>query len=242
MRVTCPSCNKAYTVDESKLPASGAVLKCQACGGKMTVPGRQVQDAPAGSKAPVETAESLKPGSPAWEKLKRETAAEVLRQLGLRPSVHAQDAEDDDGELNLALVAEDEPLFQEVIRDALEKLGYQVEQARSTADALEALKRKPYRIVTVDNRFPDDSEGGYKILQTINAFYPEKRRKMFVTFISADLATMDINSAFILGANLTVSKKDVKRLDRFLAQGMREHERLYATFYEVEQEIQAETA
>lgn len=94
--------------------------------------------------------------------------------------------------------------------------------------------------MTVDNRFPDDPDGGYKILQAINALPPDRRRKLFVAFISADLATMDLNSAFILGANLTVGKKDVRRLDKILSEGIREHDRRYRVFFQVEQEVMSE--
>ncbi|MFN7134772.1 MAG: zinc-ribbon domain-containing protein, partial [Myxococcales bacterium] len=31
MRVTCPSCSTAYNVDDKKIPASGATLKCAKC-------------------------------------------------------------------------------------------------------------------------------------------------------------------------------------------------------------------
>jgi CheY-like chemotaxis protein len=165
-------------------------------------------------------------------------AALVLGHLGVEAS-RLRDLEED-GDVPLektALVCEDEALFQVAISEALEKLGFQVETAKSKQESLEALGRKSFGLVTVDNRFPDDAEGGYAILQQINAMNPEVRRRMTVAFISADLSTMDTQSAFILGANLTVSKKDVRRLDQILLQGIREHRNAYKVFQEVQEEI-----
>ena len=124
-----------------------------------------------------------------------------------------------------ALVCEDEAMFQQVISEALTNLGYKVEIKADTAKAVKAIQKNRYSLVTVDHRFPDDEEGGFKILQEINGLPPEIRRKMFVAYISADLATMDTNSAFILGANLTVSKNDIKSIEKIITQGMREHEK-----------------
>ncbi|MGC8762762.1 MAG: response regulator [Acidobacteriota bacterium] len=252
MKVSCPGCSRAFTVDEAKLPPGPVVLKCPACGGRIPVappapaptpgpPAEAVMD-----PAPAPAAEAAAPpalpaaGSPAWERLRREVTREVLRSLGLGGG--AEEREEDgglgpEGEKE-ALVCEDEALFQVAVSEILERMGYRVELAASRDAALEALRKNRYDLVTVDNCFPDDPEGGYAILQAINALPPEVRRRMFVAFVSVDLSTMDTRSAFVLGANLTVSKKDVKRLDRILADGMRAHEKLYRVFRQVEEELQ----
>jgi len=167
-------------------------------------------------------------------------AADVLRHLGVAAGSLGPDDEadlGDDGQ-KTALVCEDEALFQVAISEILERQGYAVDLAVSKAAALEALGRKQFGLVTVDNCYGDDPEGGFAILQSINALPPETRRSMYVAFVSVDLSTMDTRSAFILGANLTVSKKDVKKLDRILSQGMREHANLYRVFRKVEEELQ----
>lgn len=175
--------------------------------------------------------------------MKHEVTRDVLKHLGVEVSETGEGLEDEEGEgRRRALVCEDEELFQGAVGSALAKLGYRVEVAPSAAAALELVRKHGYDIVTVDNRFPDDEEGGYQILQALNGLPPDARRKMFVAFISADLATLDLNSAFALGANLTVAKKDVRRLDRILGEGMKEHERFYRVFYKVQEELQKEEA
>ncbi len=252
MRIACPSCRKVFTLDDARLPEKPTTMKCPSCGGGIPVAppavkagsgkaGGDRNGGPAEESAAVperpKTAALPAPGTDGWERLKREVTAAVLEQLGVEVKGGS------DGSLGVdedrrALVCEDEALFQLAISEALEKLGYVPEVASSKKAALEALEKKSYSLITVDNRLPDDPEGGYGILQHINLLPPEVRRSMFVAFISADLSTMDTNSAFILGANITVAKKDVKRLDKILAQGIREHESKYRLFREVEEEIQ----
>ncbi len=253
MRIACPSCRKVFTLDDARLPAKPATMKCPSCGSGIPVSppagnvgAKKAEGGGNGGPAESRSAAPERPGSPAlpepgtegWERLKREVAAAVLEQLGVEikgGSGGALAGEDDDLR---ALVCEDEALFQLAISEAVEKLGFRPEVASSKKAALDALEKKSYSLVTVDNRLPDDPEGGYGILQHINLLPPELRRSMFVAFISADLSTMDTNSAFILGANITVAKKDVKKLDKVLAQGIREHESKYRLFREVEEEIQ----
>jgi predicted Zn finger-like uncharacterized protein len=258
MQIACPACKKVLSVDEAKLPAKPVLVKCPACGSGISVgpppPGAQSSapppvspEPPAGGSVEGQAQPNHPdtiPGSPQWERLKREVAGEVLRQLGLAPSKASLNGEGwgEEERERAALICEDEALFQVAISESLQQLGLRVELATSKAAALSALARQHYDVVTVDNRFPDDNEGGYQILQAINALAPDVRRKMFVAFVSADLSTMDTSSAFILGANLTVSKKDVRRLDKILAQGIRDHERAYRVFYQVEEEIQKQEA
>ncbi|MEW6758420.1 MAG: zinc-ribbon domain-containing protein [Acidobacteriota bacterium] len=244
MTITCPDCGKSFQVDEARLPARPVALKCPACGGRISVaaegaPPPSEGAAPARKDLPEE-GNGLRPGTPAWDRLRREVAADVLRHLGVAAGSLGPDDEadlGDDGQ-KTALVCEDEALFQVAISEILERQGYAVDLAVSKAAALEALGRKQFGLVTVDNCYGDDPEGGFAILQSINALPPEMRRSMYVAFVSVDLSTMDTRSAFILGANLTVSKKDVKKLDRILSQGMREHANLYRVFRKVEEELQ----
>lgn len=231
MVVTCPSCRKKFNLDESKIPAGKVTMKCPSCSSKITIQGRD-----GGGNAPASSLPVV--NSKEWLKLKRQVTREILLQLGLDvpAEMKGSDGEDDGG--SRALVCEDEKLFQETISKTLDKLGYKVEIAADKAASLKALGSKNYDIVTVDHCFPDDKEGGFEILKAINGLPPETRRRMFVAYISSDLATMDTNSAFILGANLTVSKKDIKALDKILEKGMREHEKLYSVFTRVEEELQ----
>lgn len=240
MQITCPTCQKSFLLDDSKLPAKPVTMKCPSCGGAIPVvpPPQQPEAAPESSAAG-----GLAPGSPAWERLKREVAADVLRQLGIHVHPSADGGElDGEDDRKLALVCEDEALFQVAVSEALGKLGFRCELAATCEAALALATRGYYDVITVDNRFPDDPEGGYKILQAVNALQPDQRRKMYVAFISADLSTMDTQSAFALGANLTVSKKDIRKLDKILKDGLEAHRRLYRVFFQAVEDLQRQEA
>lgn len=256
MQIQCPECKKSFPLPADRVPKAATVYKCPSCGGRIPVSpaGEAKAEAPeprvAASPvpAPVSVGSEASPapsGAPGdlppevLDQLRLTVTREILRSLGLRGSDLETEEEGGGGD-HLALVCEDEELFQGVISETLRGMGYRVEVASSVKAALEKIPQGFHSLVTVDNRFPDDPDGGYKILQAINALPPDRRRKIYVAFISADLATMDLNSAFILGANLTVGKKDIKRLDKILAEGVREHDRRYHVFNHVEQEVMNE--
>ena len=241
MRVQCPRCNKAYSIPDEKLPAAPSAFTRTACGGKVVVqpptsPATDPDAVPPAASAAGQAAPLL--SEKQMDALRREVTREILRSLGL--AAIGQEGREDEEETSVALICEDEDLFQNVIGESLSKLKYHCDAAPTAKASLERLAAVPYSMVTVDSRFPDDPEGGYKILQAINALPPERRRKMFVAFISADLSTMDLNSAFILGANVTVGKKDIKRLDKILSEGIKEHEQRYRVFLQAEQELNNE--
>ena len=255
MQISCPSCKKTIVLDDARVPAGAFKLKCPGCATPIPVVPESAgspppQPATPGSAPPPAADESLEqplgaaglePGSPEWERLKHEVAHQVLWHLGV---VKYKDDIDDEEEENKrqALVVEDEAVFQQAIVEALHSLHYHVETAGDKQKALDMLSRKAYDLVTVDNRMPDDPEGGYQVLQAINAMPPDQRRRMFVAFISADLATMDTQSAFVLGANVTVGKKDIRRLDKILQQAIKEHDKIYHIFRSVHEELQRQEA
>lgn len=245
MQIACPACKQAFALPDEKVPNHPFAVKCPGCQHRIPVtppgatsPPHPAPQAPAQEPPATGGGDTVPPiHNHSYEKLKKDVTLEILKGLGIKVPQEIQD-EDEFAEVPMALMCEDEALFQEVMKEALGKLGYRVEVAGTTGAAVDLVQKQNYEIITVDNRFPDDPEGGFRILQEINALPPERRRKIFVAFVSADLATMDTNSAFILGANLTVSKKDVKRLDRILAQGRVEQERLYRVFFQVKEEME----
>ena len=254
MQIACPSCKKSVILEDARVPVGPFKLKCPGCGTPITVtpgPSEFTRPAdPAYGAAPAASVEAqaspvrntpesfgLVPGSPEWERLKHEVAHQVLWHMGL-VTTREEDEEGDEESRKWALVVDDESIFQLAISEALQSLRYRVETAPDKKTALDMLSRRTYDLVAVDNRLPDDPEGGTQILQSINAMPPDQRRRMFVAFISADLSTMDTQSAFVLGANVTVGKKDIRRLDKILQQAIKEHDKIYNIFRAVHEELQ----
>lgn len=225
MKIECKSCQKFFFIDENKYTKLPESVKCPNC------------------KSPIflNQDDKLKQEHKTEEidvtKIKEELLKEIFSLLPLNFPKKSERRNFLADEKPKALICEDEQIFQEVLKESIERLGYEVEIAPSSKMACEILKKNEYHLVTVDNRFPDDPEGGFKILNIINSLPPEKRRKIFVAFISADLATMDTNSAFVYGANLIIAKKDIRKIETIISQGMEENEKRYKTFYEVLEEV-----
>ena len=225
MKIECKFCQKSFVIDETKYPKLPESVKCPNCKNLIYInQGNELKQS--GKLEEIDLA-----------KIKEELLKEIFSLLPIKLPKKSERKSLLADEKPKALVCEDEQIFQEVIKESIGRLGYEVEIAPSSKMACEILKKNEYDLVTVDNRFPDDAEGGFKILNSINSLPPEKRRKMFVAFISADLATMDTNSAFVYGANLTVAKKDIKKIEAILSQGMEENEKRYRTFFEVWEEV-----
>jgi CheY-like chemotaxis protein len=222
MQIKCLACQKSFVIDETKYPSLPDSFKCPKCGGQI-------------KSTPPQTDEAL-PKKEDIATMKEEILRELLSYLPIARKDQKNPGEDEDSKPK-ALICEDEQIFQEVIKSVLERLGYGVEIGDSTVKSVDLVRQNEYALVAVDNHFPDDAEGGIKILSAINSLSPDMRRKMYVAFISADLSTMDTNSAFIYGANVTVAKKDIKSLEKILKQGIAEHDRQYKTFFEVYDEV-----
>ncbi len=229
MKIKCESCQKSFVIDEAKYPKIPEKIQCPNCKNPIIVSlaGKQVPDLKKNSDL-----EEV-----AIQKIKEDLLKEIFALLPLNLPKKGDRKKSSLEEKPKALICEDEKIFQDFLKESIEKMGYVVEIAPSSKMACEILKKNDYELVTVDNRFPDDPEGGFKILAAINSLPPDKRRKMLVAFISADLATMDTNSAFVYGANLTVAKKDIKKIESIISKGMEENEKRYRTFFEVLEEV-----
>jgi len=245
MQIECTACKKSFVIDDAKVPAGSFAVKCPSCKEKIAVRGpgapkepqpQAPPPVPEGTKAAEGT---LAPGSKSWERLVRDVSREVLRNMGVAHLAHgSMDGEEDFERERTALVCEAEPSSFETIASTLRKMGYAVHHADMSQKGVEMIQKNPYALATIDIQFPDDSEGGYKILQAANGLLSARRRDLFAAIVSADLATMDMNSAFILGANLTVSKNDLERLGAILTKAVQEHEKKYQIFHQVEDELE----
>ena len=199
--------------------------------------------APAATPAPFSTAEpaplaAAAGQTPDMERQILGTLNELLKR-GVRPEALVDNA--DEVAIQRALVCDDEELCYDMLRDQLRGLGYQVDLAVTAADALAKAKNGGYELVTIDNRYPDNPEGGYEILRALASNGAAARRKVYAVFISADLKTMDTGSAFFHGANLTINKKELRKAGALIRDGMAEYRRFYRVFHSVQRELQEDS-
>lgn len=131
-----------------------------------------------------------------------------------------------------ALICDDDKLISEMMKDTVAKLGFTSDIAPTVDQAMSILDKPEmeYGLILIDKVFPDDSEGGYKILSKIAGMQLNTRRKIFVIFISGDIKSMDASSAFLTGANTVVNKKDLNKLKGIISNELNDYERLYRVF------------
>ena len=131
-----------------------------------------------------------------------------------------------------ALICDDDQMIRQAIKAGVESLGYVVDEASTIEQSLDFLKQADidYDLILIDKVFPDDAEGGYKILSKVATLPLDIRRQIFVAFISGDLKSGDPTSAFLMGANIVVNKKDLKQLPAILKEELAEYKRLYRVF------------
>jgi predicted Zn finger-like uncharacterized protein len=264
MTINCPKCTARFNIDESKLPADRVFLKCPKCAEKIEVnrpaaaaaapePGPMItadnefsppesqspfDDAAAEELPPLAPPVAAAPVNPETEALNRQvlTLLSDLLKRGVRRE--AIDSEADGEDEKRALICDDEEMFVAILRDQLNAMGYRrIDVARTAAEALEKVKTGGYELVTVDQRYPDNPEGGYEVLRGLGSGGAAARRRTYAAFISADLKTIDTSSAFFHGANLTINKKDIKKAGALIHRGMIEYQRYYRVFNSVQDEL-----
>lgn len=228
MKVVCNSCQQSIAVDESKAPAGTFRIKCSSCSNLITV----TREEPAPSNANVQQLSSVE------EIVKREVAKakkEIFEALAtlfgadVEKFQNGQEKELGD-ERKRALICEPDQATIDQITTVLKRLGYQVDNAKTSAESLKKLDQFSYQLITVSSNFSDAKDGAAKILGRINGQKPSQRRQTFVVSISSTVKNTDATTAFLHGANIIVNKDDLNRLENLIREGQRRFQQIYHHF------------
>lgn len=266
MKLICTGCQHQIQVDDSKVPGGVFKVKCPKCGKLVvgqkdsgashdsapihaTSSAADELQAAYGAEGPSSSAEDNgngDGGANVQSAIKREVAQlrkEIFSAFGALfgdkvwgSAMPGATEEQDDSFQKKALICEDEPAFVEIISSVLKRLGYHVSTALTTADSLKRVETGAYDLITVDFNFPDDKEGGAKIIARINGQKAAIRRQTFVVLISASIKSADAGAAFFNGANITVNKEEIRHLENFIREGQRRFQNMYRTFNRIVQE------
>lgn len=237
MKFTCSSCQNPIQIDDAKVPAGSFKIKCPKCQ-KVISLSAPVSAPPAEASSEQEDASA----SPELQNfVKKEVAATKREILAAMQSLfggdfkwQTEESPDRRSELGKkALICEDDQQFIDIIQPALKRLGFNAEIARSTAEAIKKVEQNFYDLITVDYVFPDDKEGGNKIIAKINGQKPVQRRQQFIVLISANIKSSDASAAFFHGANVTVNKDEIKNLEALIQEGQRHYQQIYNVFNRV---------
>jgi CheY-like chemotaxis protein/HPt (histidine-containing phosphotransfer) domain-containing protein len=101
------------------------------------------------------------------------------------------------------LVAEDNPINQEIARDTLEMAGHRIDIATNGMEALEAVRRFPYDVVLMDAHMPEMD--GPTATRKIRAL-PGRASKIPIIALTADAMVGDREKFLLAGMNDYVSK------------------------------------
>lgn len=208
MKITCTSCQKALSIDESKLPMREVSFPCPVCKAKLTVDRRSLEGAPAPAAAPAP--------APA-------------------PQSHGHDDEDDHandfGEKAL-IVGKNDP----EVRQASKLIGCLPVHHADPSAAREYYMQEFPHVVFIHP--PQLTSPPLEAMAPIISLAPVDRRKSFFILIADNLRTFDGNAAFLYGMNLVVATKDLGQFTEIYREAHTAHERLYVSVNAVLREKQ----
>lgn len=236
MKVACNSCQQTFTVDETKASGSTFRVKCPSCSNSILVNREQpaasnpTSSAPA---APVQTNNVEEIVKHEIEKAKREIFEAMATLFGADiAKLQAHPDEDTGDGYKRALICDPDQAMIDQVTTVLKRLGYQVDNAKTSGDTMKKLDQFTYKLITVSSDFPDPKEAA-KILGRINGQRATQRRETFVVSISSTVKNADATTAFLHGANIIVNKDDLGRLESLILEGQRRFLQIYSNFSSV---------
>jgi CheY-like chemotaxis protein len=136
-------------------------------------------------------------------------------------------------EARLALVCEDAPERQAVIKAALEQVGFAMLPVKNADEAIERLRRDVYELVIIDEQYQGATPLDNPILAALRTMPMSQRRWMFVTLVGREFKTFDNAMAFARSVNVVVNVNDLPHLPAILKKGITDHVEFYRTFRQV---------
>ena len=208
IKISCPSCQKPLSLDETKLPMKEVSFPCPVCKTKLTVDRRTFgQGAPAATQAaPVEAP----------------------------PRVDDDDHDDNENEFGAKafIVGNDHA----ALRQAAKLIGFLPVLFTSPEQARDRYMQELPQVIMLNP--PQMTPPPLEEMQPIISLTPADRRKSFFILFSDNLRTLDGNAAFLYGVNLVVAHKDVANFPQIYKEAATFHERLYSNMNAVLRQVQ----
>jgi predicted RNA-binding Zn-ribbon protein involved in translation (DUF1610 family) len=208
IRITCTSCQKPLSLDETKLPMKEVSFPCPVCKAKLTIDRSKLETEGAGPAA-------APPPPP---------------QAGAPP-------DDDDDHANelgakALIVGADNP----AIRQAAKLVGYLPVVHPDAVKGREFFNHELPQLVFLSP--PQITAPPLESMAAITSVVPSERRKAFYVLIADNLRTLDGNAAFLYGVDLVVATKDLGQFPQIFRDAKSAHDRLYASMHAVLRERQ----
>lgn len=133
----------------------------------------------------------------------------------------------------LALVCEDAPERQAIIRAALEQIGFAMLAVKNADEAVERMRRDVYELVILDEQYQGATPLDNPVLAAVRGMAMTQRRWMFVALVGREFKTFDNAMAFARSVNVVVNVNDLPHFPAILKKGITEHVEFYRTFRQV---------
>lgn len=220
MEVVCEHCNKKLNIPDEKIPKGKlTVLACPKCKNKITLDTRSPeQEMPA-----PKTGEPAKPAPP---KSAAPTDADEEDEIGF----YEEDT-------RLAFVLESDPQDMELIKKAVEGVGYKFLKAENSRKAVGKLRLHHFDLLILSDRFDGIELVQSPIVQYMNHLSMSVRRRIFFALIGDEFKTMDNMMAYSMSANLVINRKDMENLESILKRSLSDNERFYKVYMDMLVEV-----
>ncbi|HYH08613.1 MAG TPA: hypothetical protein VEK11_16275 [Thermoanaerobaculia bacterium] len=221
IRITCTSCQKPLSLDETKLPMREVSFPCPVCKAKLTVDRRELEGGTA-AEAPAPAPAAPLPAA----------TAPVAPSPAVPPSASDEDDHENEFGSKALIVGADHA----ALRQAAKLIGLLPVYHADPAKAREFFNQEIPQVVFLNpsQLTPPPLESMGAMLSVI----PSERRRAFFVLVAENLRTLDGNAAFLYGVNLVVSTKDLGQFPQIYRDAYSAHERLYASMKAVLRERQ----
>ena len=143
----------------------------------------------------------------------------------------------DSFEARLALVCEDAPERQAVIRAALEQIGFTMLAVKNADEATERMRRDVYELVVINEQYQGATPLDHPVLASLRMMPIAHRRWMFVVLVGREFKTFDNAMAFARSVNVVVNSNDLPHFPAILKKGITDHVEFYRAFRQVLTEV-----
>ena len=140
--------------------------------------------------------------------------------------------EDKAEDIPMALLLFPEGQQQELVRDAIEAVGYQVVPAKSVQEAQERMRFVNFACIVLHSRFEGPSLEKSKFHKYIREMTMHRRRYLFYILIGPEFNTLYNLQALVYSANLVVNEKDLLHLGIALRKAIPVYEELFGAYME----------
>jgi predicted Zn finger-like uncharacterized protein len=225
MELSCEACRTRFTIPDEKVPKDRALkLACPKCKGTLSVE----------SELPSSV---LEPGGRSnGEEFRLRFIEPKASRKGTEESYTYEDYTGDQAleffeeGTKLALVMALSREQTEMIRGAVEKIGYKFITTANTRDAIGKLRFHHFDLIILAEGFDGQSLEHSAILNYLSRLAMPVRRRIFLALVSEGFKTMDNMMAFAMSANVVIHSKDAEKLHLVLRKAIVENERFYKVY------------